>query len=459
MLKLHQIFLRKFLAIFLLIFLISGVFTFIWMKNTFITLAKEELLNNTKIISLNIDKSENIDFLAVKVKSLINSRVTIIDATGNVIGESDRDKETMDNHINRAEIIQAKYQDYGHIIRHSKTLDKDLLYVAKKFDIGHKTYYIRVAKDIEKLNKEFLYLVAQMSMIFGVFLAIAFFVAIKISKNVAKQTDMILEFLTKLTKQNKASTINSDFSKEYHQITKLLTKVSKSLAKKDKQKSKYTAKLKASNQQKDNIISAISHEFKNPISVITGYSQTLLEDQDINEKIREKFLTKIASNSGRLTNMIDRLRLSMKLDEGKQNKNIINCNIKKIAIECANDLKDRYPSRQISVIGEELVIEADETLITIAILNLIENGLKYSEDEVVVNVTTNSIEVQDKGIGISEKNLSKITNKFFRVSKNGWDNSLGLGLSIVNNIINIHKFKLDIKSVENEGSTFIIRFS
>lgn len=458
MLKLHQIFLRKFIIVYLLIFIVFSLFTYIWMKNTFIEQIKEELFNDLKIISLSISDKKNLDNLAKKLKTLINSRITIVSEDGKVLAESDKNKEHMDNHKNRAEIIQAKYEDYGYIVRHSNSVNKDLLYVAKSFEINGKIYYIRVAKDIDRLNEQFIYLVLQLSLIFGLFLLLAFFITLKISKNVERQTRDILNFLTRLRKQERALSISSNYSIEFAELTKLLTKVSRSLAKKDKQKSKYTAKLKASNQQKDNIISAISHEFKNPISVITGYSQTLLEDKDINEKIRDKFLQKIASNSQRLTAMIDRLRLSMKLDEGKQVKTLSKCSIKKIVYECANNLKDKYINRNVIIEGEEIIIEADDTLISIAIINLIENAFKYSEEDVIVNITKNSIEVIDKGIGISEKNISSITKKFFRVSKNGWDNSLGLGLSIVSNILNIHNFRLEIKSVENEGSTFIIKF-
>ncbi len=457
MLKLHQIFLRKFIWVFLSIFLISVIFIYFWMKNVFTDEMRGELIHQTQIISLSIEASENLNFLSQKIKSMINSRVTIIDANGLVLGESDEDITTMDNHANRAEVIQAKYQEYGSIIRYSNTVEKDLLYVAKKFQISGKEYYIRVAKDMDKLKQEFIYLVIQMSFIFAIFLGILFYISFRISKNVSNQTDLILEFLTKLSKQRKDYTISSTYSIEFYEITKLLSKVSKALAKKDKQKAKYTAKLKASNQQKDNIISAISHEFKNPISVITGYSQTILEDKDINEKIRDKFLQKISSNSQRLTNMIDRLRLSMKLDEGKQNKNLVDCDVKKIALQCASDLQDKYTNREVEVEGENLSIKADDTLLSIAILNLIENALKYSEDKVEVKITNDSIEVHDKGIGIDEKNISKITSKFYRVSSNGWDNSLGLGLSIVSNILNIHDFKLEIQSTENEGSVFIIK--
>ena len=66
--------------------------------------------------------------------------------------------------------------------------------------------------------------------------------------------------------------------------------------------------------------------------------------------------------------------------------------------------------------------------------------------------------VVDTGIGISSQNLTNITNKFYRVNENTWNNSLGLGLFIVSNILTLHNFSLDIQSQENEGSTFSVRF-
>ena len=95
---------------------------------------------------------------------------------------------------------------------------------------------------------------------------------------------------------------------------------------------------------------------------------------------------------------------------------------------------------------------------TVVISNLVENAFKYSEDEVVISFDRESLKVIDMGIGISAKNLENITNKFYRVHENSWNNSLGLGLFIVNNIINLHNFKLEVQSVEHEGSTFSIKF-
>jgi len=456
LLKLHDIFLRKFLLLFITIFITLGIIFYLWIKEIYIEQIKIDLLHNIDIVSLQINNLNNSNKLTKKIKSLINLRVTIITTDGTVIGESDKDFYLMDNHLNRVEIKDSRFNKYGSIVRYSHTLKKELLYVAKRFYLNKKPYYIRMARDIEQVDKEFLYLSFKIGALFLLFMALAFNIALKISKDVQDETKAILDFLRKLTKQKSSISINSNYSQEFFKITKLLTAVSARIVKKEKQKAKYTAKLKLSNRQKDDIISAISHEFKNPIAVISGYTQTLLEDKNIDQNILEKFLTKISSNASKLTTMIDRLRLSIKLEESKQELNLVNINIYELTKNIIEDLQISYPKKEIYLEGIQSNINADETLISIAITNLIENALKYSSDEVIVTISENIIEVKDSGIGISAEDISKITNKFYRVSNNNWNNSLGVGLSLVKNILDLHKFKLEVKSKLNEGSIFSI---
>jgi signal transduction histidine kinase len=435
-----------------------GTVSYFWVKNIHIEQTKIDLLHNIDIFALQIKNFDNIDEKVKKVKNATGLRVTVINKDGLVVGESEEDKNLMDNHLNRTEVLESKYNKYGSIVRYSKTLQKDLVYVAKRVMLKNDYYYIRMARDLDKIYEEYLYLTLKGAMLFLVFIGIFFVVALKTSKQVEHETSLILDFLNALIKQNRSIKIDSSYSIEFNNITKLLTKVSDSLSKKDKQKSKYTAKLKLSNRQKDDIISAISHEFKNPIAVISGYSQTLLDDKDLNSNIRDKFLEKIFSNAEKLTNMIDRLRLSIKLEEGKQPHAFTKTNIKNITSSIIDDLKVTYPSREITIEADDIVMQVDETMMSIAITNLIENALKYSQDAVNVTVSETKLSVNDTGIGVNEKDISKLTDKFFRVSTNGWNNSMGVGLSLVSNILEIHKFKLDIKSVENEGSTFSILF-
>ena len=156
--------------------------------------------------------------------------------------------------------------------------------------------------------------------------------------------------------------------------------------------------------------------------------------------------------------MIDRLRLSIKLEEGKQPRSFTKTNITNVTKHIIDDLKVTYPSRDINIEANDIIMDVDETMMSIAITNLIENALKYSQDAVNITITKKRLSVSDVGIGVNSKDISKLTEKFYRVSNNGWNNSMGVGLSLVSNILNMHNFSLDIKSVENEGSTFSIVF-
>lgn len=458
--KLYNIFLKQFIILFATIFIVLGIVVYIWIKNIYIKETQQGLLNNIQIISLSIKSFNKLDELAFYISKETKLRVTFIDEDGKVIGESDEDRFSMDNHLNRPEIITANFQEFGTSIRKSNTLQKDMLYIAKKFQLHNKKYYIRLARDVEKINDEFFDLSLKIGLLFLSFIIFAFLIALKISKRIQDETKTILEFLDNLkSKKNKKKIIDSNYSYEFQKITRLLNDVANTLNKRAKQKAKYTAKLKLSNRQKDDIISAISHEFKNPIAVVNGYSQTLLDDEDLNPKIQKKFLSKILSNSNKMSEMIDRLRLSLKLEEGKVEENLTKVNLNELIQNIIEDLKLYYPGRNLIIQEEkELKINADETMIRIAFENLIENALKYSQDDVTIQIRDHTLSVIDHGIGIKEKDIPNITQRFFRVSNNSWNNSLGLGLSLVSNIITAHKFTLKITSIEHEGSNFTVKF-
>ncbi len=459
MLKFHQILLRKFIFIFSILLLIVGGIVYYWTKNFYITQTKNSLLQSIAILSYEVQNHANLDALAIEIKKDLNLRLTIINAEGVVIAESHKDKKTMENHRYRTEVQQADKESFGLIIRHSKTINKDLLYIAKKITLDNSVVYIRLAEELQTINHHMILLGSKIFAVLILFFMVLFIIAYNTSKRIEYETLKIANFLTALAKKKKPTYIHSELSEEFSNITSLLTKVSQILVKKEKQKSKFTSKLQASNKQKDDIISAISHEFKNPIAVINGYSQTLLEDENLNPNIRKKFIAKIYKNGTKLNDLIDTLRLSIKLDSGQQTTNFTQLNIASVIDDVVENMKINYPLREIIIQGDSsLTVRADESLFSVLVSNLVENAIKYSEDEVIVTFNETQLSVIDSGIGISQTNLANITNKFYRVHENSWNNSLGLGLFIVNNIVNLHNFSIQIVSEENEGSTFTIKF-
>ncbi len=461
MLKIHQLFFRTYISIFFAILITLSLLIYFWTKNLYLDQIEKNLIQNIDTLSIVLkDKQDihNITNIVEELHSKLNLRITIIAEDGEVIAESDKDISKIKNHANRVEIIQARNVGLGKDTRLSDTVKKDLIYVAKKTIIENKIYFIRMADYTDKINNQFTKLSLEIFSFITFFLIIVFIATYFISLRIKKETDTILYFLTQLSNKKQSFTLNSDYTYEFNKIAKLLNKVGEKLQKKEKQKAKQTAKLKLANRQKDEIISALSHEFKNPIAIISGYSETILNDEQMPQPMKEKFLNKIHTNANKMSQIIDKLRLTLKLEEGKQEILLLPCSIKTLVENCISDLNDKYKNREIKISGDDITLKVDETLISMAISNLIENALKYSEDDVTGEISQNSICIIDKGIGIEELELENINHKFYRVSNNGWNNSLGLGLFIVQAVLSLHNFSLEISSEFGKGSKFCIKY-
>lgn len=454
----HQLFFRTFATLFLFLLLVISASTYFWSKSVYLDQIEKNLSQNIDSLLISLNSLENLDYIIKTFKSTTKLRITIINKDGIVIADSDKEYNLMENHLNREEIVEANTLQYGKQVRYSETLKQELLYVAKKIKIGNDTYFIRLADYTSKIQENFTNLSFQILFFISLFMLIAFVITYFLSIKIKTETDSILKYLSQLSNKKPNYELNSSFSQEFYRITKLLNKVAQRLSKREKEKNKQNAKLKLSNRQKDEIISAVSHEFNNPIAIITGYCETILNDEELPKEIKSRFLKKIHSNSIKMSNMIDRLRLTAKLEEGKQELLTKECSIKNICFNVISDLQDKYKNREIQIKGDDYNIKADETLLYMAISNLVENALKYSQDEVKIEISANSIKIIDQGIGIDNNDLDKINRKFYRVSKNGWDNSLGLGLFIVYSIVKLHKFQLKINTKLGAGSEFTIKY-
>ncbi|MCT7466896.1 ATP-binding protein [Aliarcobacter cryaerophilus] len=461
MLKIHQLFLRTYLAIFVAILITVTLSTYFWAKNLYLNQVEKNLIQNIDILSVILEDTKDINSIKDIIKDLskkLNLRISIINENGEVVAESHKNIEDIKNHSNRVEIIEARNIGLGKDTRVSETLNKDLIYIAKKVSFNEEIYYLRMADYTNKITDNFKKLTFEIFIYISFFLIIAFISTYFISIKIQRETDSILYFLKEITNKKKPIFLQSNYTFEFYKIAKLLNKVAKKISKKDEIKAKHTAKLTLANRQKDDIISAISHEFKNPIAIISGYSQTLIEDENLSQTLKIKFLNKILSNSNKMSQIVDKLRLTLKLQDNNHKLVLNKVSIKKIVENSISDLKIKYKNREIKVFGVDKEINADEILIGIAISNLIENALKYSQEDVIIEINENSISITDKGIGISQENLENIFKKYYRATSNNWNNSLGLGLFIVKSILNVHNFKLEINSKIGNGSTFKIYY-
>jgi len=256
-------------------------------------------------------------------------------------------------------------------------------------------------------------------------------------------------------KSTQKSSQKNNFIKQYFTVVNQnLSKVLNSAKKRESDKQKYNTKLKLKNRQRSDMLSAIAHEFRNPISAIIGYAQTLQEDSNISRPLQEKFLSKIAKNGEKIEDLLRRLILWNKFESGEAKLVLQTFDLLPLCIDIKQNLEEKYKQRSINIEGSNITIVADATLMEVVIQNLVENALKYSKEDVEVKIKSDRIFIIDQGVGISPEELSKVTKKFYRSGTHDWDNSMGLGLAIVKTILTLHQTELEIKSTLHKGSTF-----
>lgn len=208
----------------------------------------------------------------------------------------------------------------------------------------------------------------------------------------------------------------------------------------------------------------VSHELKTPLTTILGYSQLINSGIAKNEDIKN-FTQKIEKESSRLLRLIeDIIKLSKLDEEAFSNATSEEVNVAEIIKEITETLLPKAEEKGVSieVSTEPLYIKAPSGEINELIYNLMENAIKYNRDEGKVTVTLNSntLTVEDTGIGISEDDLPRIFERFFRADKSRSKkvNGTGLGLSIVKHICVRNGFEITAESTLNQGTLFKVKF-
>jgi signal transduction histidine kinase len=439
------------LGLYIATLLISSAVSYFALKTVILENSKKELIDIINIIDLNLAHVDNLNKFVTNIHAVSDKRITVIDENGKVLAETNFNKEKMENHLSRIEIIQAKNSTYGSSMRHSATLNSQFLYVAKYTSTKK---YIRVAQNLSSVEKEFYTIYVRIIIVYTIFIFIAFIITSRLNNRVNYDILQISNYLNEISNKNYKAVIKTKYFSEFLQISLLLKNLVKKLSNRDKKKRKHEAKLRLINKQRNDILSAISHEFKNPVAAIMGYTETIREDEKINIAIRNKFLDKILSNASKISSMIDRLALSIKLENNDLSISYSEFDIYNLCVDTANNLKAKYKERDITLNIEHFTIYADKTMIELVLINLADNALKYSEDNIEIKITDGILYVNDKGIGFNESEIEKITSKFYRIRTNSWDNSMGLGLAIVSFILKLHKTELLISSKPGVGSSF-----
>lgn len=210
-----------------------------------------------------------------------------------------------------------------------------------------------------------------------------------------------------------------------------------------------------------------SHELKTPLTTILGYSELLFSNVIKDEKEKENAQTTIIKESKRMKNIIDdMLTLSILennevVDEKPLYQEI---NLKEEILEIENSLSYLVNEKGLKIENSliDKTIKMNLTDCERLIKNLLLNAVKYNKEEgsIFVTLNENSLSIRDTGIGIKDKDLDKIFERFYRVdkSRSRENGGTGLGLAIVKHISKNYNFKIKVSSIYKEETTFTIYF-
>lgn len=227
-------------------------------------------------------------------------------------------------------------------------------------------------------------------------------------------------------------------------------------------------KLKELNTAKDKFISIISHDLRAPFTTLLGFSEILLNEQDLTEEERNEYVRYIYDASKTQLNLINCLLDWSRLQTGRIKIEPTRLNVKVAIGNAITPLTGDAVRKNIDVkidIPSDLFINADERLFTQAIVNLVSNAIKYTNEGKEIHIHSQrfkagmiEIIVRDEGMGISEENQSKlfrIDQKFSLAGTTGEKGS-GLGLTLMKEIIDKHGGQVWFYSKVGEGSEFHI---
>ena len=219
-------------------------------------------------------------------------------------------------------------------------------------------------------------------------------------------------------------------------------------------------------QMGKDFIANASHEIKTPITVIQGFAETLYDYPKIKGPQQKEILGKIVGMCKRLDSVLRSL-LTLNELENSSCGDFSFFDVKLLLENCSSWVSSFYSQVDLSLeLSENLWIKGNQDLIEMALMNLIENSIKYSERPTVIFLKAEKqrehvlITIKDQGIGIPKEDLKHIFERFFTVDKarSRKYGGVGLGLSIVKNVVEKHAGKISVSSQVEGGTTFELAF-
>ena len=225
--------------------------------------------------------------------------------------------------------------------------------------------------------------------------------------------------------------------------------------------------LKKEGIYRKEFVGNVAHELKTPLFSVQGYISNLLDGAMDDKELLKKYLKRAEKSVDRLTFIIKDLDLITQLESSTLKLKVTSFDILKLTEEIIEDLEISASKRNIKIIfnknyDKQILVEADKNRIEQVITNLVTNSINYGSEKGTTEISFESnvekiiVKVNDNGEGISEENMPRLFQRFFRVdvSRSRSQGGSGLGLAIVKHIIDAHNENIYVQSTVGVGSEF-----
>jgi two-component system, OmpR family, phosphate regulon sensor histidine kinase PhoR len=554
-------------------------------RDSFISKLRDSLTIQGRLIAILIPPtfSENLDAFSREYREKTGARVTLIESTGRVAGDSDEPSERMENHLDRPEIQEALTNGIGTSIRFSKTLQKNFFYLAMRLGEDREGGFLRLSVPLQDMERAVSQVRTRILLASILTLLLVLFIGLLQTRRITKSVEEIAAFLKEVaagkldrrlflkekgvvgelvyhinTMAQELKARLTECKEERQLVGAILASMSDGLMlidtkgdivlcnqavktifgiegaaegrslmetlknpslvelftkvlEKEETMSReirvvrprelslmatavpfYShgekeeisgvvlslhdiTRLKLLEEMRKDFVANVSHEIKTPITAIRGFAETLLEGAIDDRENAHKFLTTIRNHSERLDFLVSDLLTLSRIELGDikiEKRGVSPEDVIDAVFTTLNDKAERKGLYLVKDISEQAGdIMADRDRLVQILLNLVDNGIKFTEEGgVVVGVEVRKdgstqgeqgdaaepieIYVQDTGIGIPKKDLARLGERFYRVdrARSRELGGTGLGLAIVKHLVKAHGWDMKIESTHGWGT-------
>lgn len=432
---------------FIMIAALAIVVTALSAMLVYYNILKEQVFGDLKAYA-HVIELLNIDDLAAGIeKDPYNPidddlRITLIGTDGEVLYESLLNKDEMDNHYERPEIIEAREKGEGKAVRYSATSGTHTFYYAERLQNGN---VLRIGRDSVSVNR---IMVNTLVIVLVIALCILF-VCMGISHYLTKK---LVEPIEKLA----TNIMLVDENNVYEEIRPFVNTIKEQ-----------HINIINNAQLRQEFTANVSHELKTPLTAISGYAE-LIGNGMTGKEDTIRFSNEIHSNANRLLSLINDIIKLSELDEADHQMEMEKIDLYERAENCVQMMQVTAEKQgiRLTLQGESAMVMANKGLMDEVFYNLCSNAIRYNKPGGSVTVTVGTKEerpflsVADTGIGIPKECQERVFERFYRVDKSRSKSTggTGLGLAIVKHIVAQHNAALCLDSELGKGTTIEIVF-